>query len=364
MSAARARRTAELLGPGSGAELPLLWGADARELRPRARADGRVSTRDGEVADAEVEGHPHRGLLTAALRARAWRSPEGTAVMGVVNVTPDSFSDGGLWLDPQRAVEHGLQLEAEGASVLDIGGESTRPGAEPVPAAEEIRRVVPVLEALRARSDALLSIDTMKAEVAEAALEAGADWVNDVSGGLHDPRILEVTAAAGAGSVAMHRQGDSRTMQEDPRYADCVSEVAEHLRTRAAVALEAGIAHDRVLLDPGIGFGKLLEHNLALLARGGELASLGAPLLIGPSRKAFIGQVKGAERADAWRTGARADRPADRVGGTAAALAACVRAGVAVVRVHDVAAMVEAVRVSEALLGAEEPPIRARGSAH
>ena len=364
MSAARARRTAELLGPDSGAELPLLCGTEALDLQPRAKADGRVSTRDGEVADGQLDRHPHRGLLSAALRARAWRSPQGTAVMGVVNVTPDSFSDGGLWIDPERAIAHALQMEGEGASVLDIGGESTRPGAEPVTASEEIRRVVPVLEELRRRTDALLSIDTMKADVAEAALQAGADWVNDVSGGLHDPRILEVTAAAGAGFVAMHRRGDSRTMQENPRYTDCVPEIAEHLRERAAAALEAGIAHDRVLLDPGIGFGKLLEHNLALLARGGELASLGAPLLVGPSRKAFIGQVKGAERADAWRTGARGDRPADRVGGTAAALAACVRAGVAVVRVHDVAIMVEAVRVSEALLGAEEPPIHAGGSAH
>ncbi len=357
MNAERARRTAALLGPKSGAELPHLCGAEAVRCGPRAR-NGQLVTFEGPPP---AEAAP---LEASALRARDWRAPEGTAVMGVVNVTPDSFSDGGLWLEAERAIEHGLRLADEGAQVLDIGGESTRPGAEPVPAEEELRRVVPVLEGLRAQTDLVLSIDTMKAAVAEAALAAGADWVNDVSGGLHEPRILEVAAEAGAGFVAMHRKGDSRTMQEAPRYDDCVAEVAEHLRRRAAAALAAGIAPERLLLDPGIGFGKLLEHNLALLARAGELASLGAPLLVGPSRKAFIGQVKGAERVDAWRTGARADRPADRVGGTAAAVVACVRAGVAVVRVHDVAAMVEAVGVAQALLTAERPPIGSTRTAH
>lgn len=360
MSAERARRTAALLGPESGAELRRLCGPEAARCRPRA-LDARVVALEGPAPD---DPSAAAELEASALRARAWRAPSGTAVMGVVNVTPDSFSDGGLWLDAERAIEHGLRLAAEGARVLDIGGESTRPGAEPVTVEEELRRVLPVIEGLRAQTDLVLSIDTMKAAVAERALAAGADWVNDVSGGLHEPRILEVAAEAEAGFVAMHRQGDSRTMQEAPRYGDCVAEVAEHLRGRAAAALTAGIAPERLLLDPGIGFGKLLEHNLALLARGGELASLGAPLLVGPSRKAFIGQVKGAEQADAWRTGARADRPADRVGGTAAAVAACVRAGVAVVRVHDVAAMVETIAVAQALLTAERPPIGSTRTAH
>lgn len=291
-------------------------------------------------------------LLGALERAHAWR-PERTRIMGIVNVTPDSFSDGGLFAGADAAIEHGCRLVREGADLLDIGGESTRPGAAPVSEEEELERVLPVLQGLRSAVSVPLSIDTMKASVAAAAIEAGATWVNDVSGGLHDPGILEVAARAEATYVAMHRSGDSRTMQVAPKYVDCVAEVAEHLRGRAEQALVAGIRPDHLLLDPGIGFGKRLEDNLALLRNLSELRSIGAPLLVGPSRKAFIGQLQGSERPDAWRTGERQDTPADRVGGTAAAVAACVEAGVAVVRVHDVAVMAQCALVAHELLSWE-----------
>jgi dihydropteroate synthase len=247
-------------------------------------------------------------------------------VMGVLNVTPDSFSDGGRWFDHGAAVEHGLALVAEGADVVDVGGESTRPGAEPVDADEELRRVLPVVEALAPR--VRVSIDTRHTSVAEAALAAGATMLNDVSASLH-----EVVAAAGPGLayVAMHMRGDPRTMQDDPRYGDVVAEVRSFLVARASAAVEAGVAE--VWIDPGIGFGKTGAHNLALLARLDELVATGFPVVVGSSRKGFLG---------ALLDGAPVD---DRLEGSVATATWAMWQGARMVRAHDVRATVHAARV-------------------
>ena len=261
-----------------------------------------------------------------------------TLVMGVLNVTPDSFSDGGRFLDPEAAVRHGLEMAAEGADLIDVGGESTRPGSAAVAAEEERDRVVPVIKRLAADLDVPISIDTRKAEVAEAALEAGAVIVNDVSAGA-DPRMFEVAKAAGAGLVLMHMQGDPKTMQEAPRYDDVVREVRDFLAQRVQEAEEAGIEGVRLALDPGIGFGKTLEHNLALMRHIDVLVSLGRPVLVGPSRKSFIGAL----------TGAEVD---DRFPGTAAAASYLVSRGGHIVRAHDVREMVQVVRVLDRIVRA------------
>ena len=237
------------------------------------------------------------GKLLASCTNATLRPTAKPLIMGIVNVTPDSFSDGGQWLDPIAAINHGLQLVADGADVLDIGGESSRPGAAPIDEIEELRRVLPVIEGLAACTSTPLSIDSTKSAVARAALDAGASWVNDISAGLQDPQMLPLVAERGAVFVAMHRKGDSLNMQTAPSYKDCLGEVCEHLRERAAACLTTGIATDKLILDPGIGFGKTLEHNLDLMGRLRELRSLGAPLLVGPSRKAFIEQVNSAPRA-------------------------------------------------------------------
>jgi dihydropteroate synthase len=272
-----------------------------------------------------------------------WRTASGdlevgtrTRLMGVVNVTPDSFSDGGLFLDPEAAVRHGIELHEAGAEVLDVGGESTRPGSDSVSPAEEIDRVVPVIKRLAAEVDAPVSVDTRKAEVAAAALDAGAAIVNDVSAGRDDARMFEVVREHGAGMVLMHMLGDPKSMQQDPRYRDVVAEVHRFLEERVAAAEEAGIDRDRLVVDPGIGFGKTLEHNLALLRDVEDLRIPGVPLLVGPSRKSFIGRLTGAE------TG-------DRLGGTAGAVAWLVAKGVELVRVHDVREMRQVVAVVEAI---------------
>jgi dihydropteroate synthase len=245
--------------------------------------------------------------------------------MGVLNVTPDSFSDGGRWLDSDAAVAHGLDLVAEGADIVDVGGESTRPGAEPVEESEELRRVMPVIRALHAEG-VRLSIDTRKPAVAEAAVDAGATLINDVSASLH-----RVAAEAGVGWVAMHMQGDPRTMQADPTYDDVVSEVRDFLVTRANTALDIGVPE--VWIDPGIGFGKSATHNLALLAHLDQLVATGLPVLVGTSRKAFIGRLLG----DA--------PPNDRLEGSLATATLAMVKGARMVRVHDVAATVQAARL-------------------
>lgn len=277
-------------------------------------------------------------------RCRDVELPCGAAahVMGVLNVTPDSFSDGGRYIDPNAAVARGIQMASEGACILDVGGESSRPGAEPVPADEEIRRIVPVIEALKRETECLLSVDTMKASVAEAALAAGAHIVNDITA-LGDPDMPAVVRRYGAGLVLMHMRGTPRTMQAQPEYKDVVGEVVEFLRSRMASAREAGIETDRIVLDPGIGFGKTVEHNVRLLSRLDAFHALGRPLLIGVSRKSFLGALTG--------------RPVgDRLVPSLGALAYAVSRGAQVVRVHDVKESCEIARLIAILQYGQVPP--------
>ncbi|MFL6218536.1 MAG: dihydropteroate synthase [Actinomycetes bacterium] len=258
-------------------------------------------------------------------------------VMGVVNVTPDSFSDGGRYLDPAAAVAHGLALVADGADLLDVGGESTRPGATDVPGAVELERVLPVVEELARTAEVPVSIDTRKAAVAAAALAAGATMVNDVSAGRHDPDLLGVAADAKVPLVLMHMLGTPATMQDDPRYDDVVAEVEAFLAERCRAAEAAGVDHQALVVDPGIGFGKRDQDNYALLDQLARFTRLGHPVMVGTSRKGFIGRAL--------------DSPADqRVEGTAATVVWAVERGARIVRVHDVAPMVRAVRMTEAML--------------
>jgi dihydropteroate synthase len=257
-------------------------------------------------------------------------------LMGVVNVTPDSFSDGGKYLDADAAVRHGEELVRDGAVILDIGGESTRPGAEEVDEAEELRRVEPVVRALA--GGATVSIDTSKAAVAEAALDAGASMVNDVTAFRRDPEMAGLCAERGVGVVLMHMPGNPRTMQDDPRYEDVVDDVKAFLAGRMEFAVGLGVEEDRIWLDPGIGFGKTLEHNLELLRRLRELRELGRPLVVGTSRKSFIGKVDGSS-------------VEDRIGGSIATSVLAAAEGADVLRVHDVAEMAQALAVTNAVLG-------------
>jgi dihydropteroate synthase len=259
--------------------------------------------------------------------------------MAVLNVTPDSFSDGGRWNTTEAAIARGLALFEAGADVVDVGGESTRPGAARVSVEEELGRVLPVLQGLRARGAGPLSVDTSRAEVARRALDAGADLVNDVSGLRFDPQMATLLAERGVPVVIMHLRGDFASMHATPHYADLLGEVAAELRASLARAEAAGVRRELTLLDPGLGFSKQAAHSLELLRRLDELHDLGRPLLIGPSRKSFIGQVLGAP-------------PDARLHGTAAAVAAAVLAGAHVVRVHDVAAMGAVARVCDAIRGA------------
>jgi dihydropteroate synthase len=259
-----------------------------------------------------------------------------TLVMGVLNVTPDSFSDGGRFFDPEAAVEHGIRMAAEGADLIDVGGESTRPGAEPVSTEEEHDRVVPVIKRLAAELDLPISVDTRKPSVARAALEVGATVVNDISGA-RDPDMLATVREAGAGLVLMHMRGEPATMQEFTDYADVVAEVRDQLRGRLDAALATGIEQDRLVIDPGIGFAKTADQNLVLLRDVRALFDLGRPVLVGPSRKSFIGKVLDLE----------VDQ---RLEGTSAAVAWLVAQGVHLVRVHDVKEMTRVVRLVEAVM--------------
>jgi dihydropteroate synthase len=260
------------------------------------------------------------------------------AIMGVVNVTPDSFSDGGAFEDPVAAVAHARRLAAEGAAIVDVGGESTRPGAEPVPVEEELRRVLPVVDGIAGLGlPVQISIDTMKAKVAEAALDAGATYVNDVTAFRFDPDLAGLVADRGVDCCLMHMLGEPRTMQRDPRYDDVVSDVKAFLEERTAAAVAAGVREERISLDPGIGFGKNLEHNLELLRRLDELVALGRPLVIGTSRKTFLGKITGRD-------------VTERVHGTTASCVLALERGARVFRVHDVAAVADALAVTAATL--------------
>jgi dihydropteroate synthase len=264
-----------------------------------------------------------------------------TLVMGILNVTPDSFSDGGSCADADEAAEHALAMAAEGADIIDIGGESTRPGAEPVPEAEEIGRTVPVIERIRAHSDIPISIDTMKAGVARRAMEAGADIINDVSAFTADDRMAGTAAETGAGAVLMHMKGSPRTMQNNPLYADVVSEVRDYLQARITSATAHGVSRERLIIDPGIGFGKTTEHNLALLRGLPQLAECGVPLLVGASRKRFIGQLTGKEN------------PRDRLAGSLGAAAWAAMQGAHILRVHDVIQTCDVCRIVDTLCGGD-----------
>jgi len=270
--------------------------------------------------------------------------------MGIVNVTPDSFSDGGRFLRADAAVAHALALAGEGADIVDVGGESTRPGAEPVTVEEELRRVLPVIEGIAEASASLptrpqISIDTSKAQVAAAALAAGASLVNDVSAFRADPEMAAVVAGAEADCCLMHMLGEPRTMQDDPRYGDVVNEVREFLQERLAFALDAGVQRERIMLDPGIGFGKSERHNLELLRRLDELVALGRPVVIGTSRKGFLGRI-----VDREAPRAEPAAPAERLAGTIATNVLALERGARVFRVHEVAPLREALAVATATL--------------
>jgi len=274
----------------------------------------------------------------AAVRVHApGARPERTLVMGILNVTPDSFYDGGRFADPDRAVERARAMAAEGADIIDVGGESTRPNADPVPAQEELRRVIPVIRALVREIEVPISIDTYKAEVARAALAEGATMVNDISGLRFDPRMAEVVAEFGASVVIMHTRGTPKTMQLNPHYDDVVREVRDYLARSCERALAAGVRPEGIWIDPGFGFGKTVQHNLTLLARLRELRSLGFPILVGTSNKSMIGRVLGLD-------------VNERQEGTAATVAVAIANGADAVRVHDVAAMVRVARMTDAVV--------------
>jgi len=264
-----------------------------------------------------------------------------TLIMGILNITPDSFSDGGRYFSTAAALAGARLLIDEGADILDVGGESTRPGSEPVSAAEEMERVLPVIAELRQNFDCPLSVDTWKADVAEAALAAGADIINDISGLSFDPRMAGVIARSGAGVVIMHIRGTPRDMQRDPHYEDVTGEVVEWLARQVEFALAAGIRRDQIVIDPGFGFGKRLEDNYTLLRELGRLGELELPILAGPSRKSFIGRVLDLP-------------PDDRVEGTAAAVTAAILNGARIVRVHDVRAIRRAALIADAIRSGPE----------
>jgi dihydropteroate synthase len=288
----------------------------------------------------------HRRPFQLRLPARTLALGERTLVMGVLNVTPDSFSDGGLFLNADAAVAQAWNMERAGADIIDVGGESTRPGSQGVSVETELARVLPVIERLRGKIRIPISVDTSKAEVAEAAAAAGAEIVNDVTALRADPRIAKVVRRRKLALVLMHMRGKPRTMQKNPFARDVLRDVANGLRHAAAVARRAGVAKSQIVLDPGIGFGKSYEQNCELLARLPELADLGYPLLVGTSRKSFIGKVLEKRKL-------RAGSGAERIWGTAGTVAVSILHGAHIVRVHDVAEMTQVARVSDAVAAAQ-----------
>ncbi len=260
-----------------------------------------------------------------------------THIMGILNITPDSFSDGGVHFDPSRAIDRALRMVDEGADIIDIGGESTRPGADPVTLDEEIQRTVPIIKAIVQRVSVPISIDTYKAHVAKLALDAGASIVNDISGLRFDPEMPKIVAAYKVPVIVMHIKGTTKHMQADPVYAALVPEIIDYLRDSITIALQAGISEDMIIIDPGIGFGKTFDHNLQIINRLSEFKILGKPILIGPSRKAFIGKIlDGAP-------------PSERLEGTAAAVTASILKGAHMIRVHDVKEMAKVAKMADAI---------------
>jgi dihydropteroate synthase len=261
----------------------------------------------------------------------------GCLIMGILNVTPDSFSDGGKFIDRDKAVAQGLKMAADGAAIIDVGPESTRPGAQPVPTDEQIKRAIPVIKALAKKINIPISIDTTNFKVAKAALDAGANMINDITA-LSDDRMARLAAERNVPVVLMHIQGTPRTMQIEPKYKDVVGEVLAYLLDKTKRAEQFGIPKERIFIDPGIGFGKTIEHNLTLLASIDKFVKMGYRALVGPSRKGFIGKLTGKEN------------PADRIFGTAAAVALCASAGVSILRVHDVAEMIDVIKTINAII--------------
>ena len=346
---ALAKRAGELIEDAGGAAVRdgerLVWSATPKAqaiLLDRLNQEPMLAAFTGAVSYALARWNEPAHDLTL---------PDGSVlalsqrchVMGIVNVTPDSFSDGGAFLDPAKAIDHGLRLADEGADILDVGGESTRPGAAAVAEPDETERILPVVEALAAKTNLPVSIDTSKANVARAALDAGAQIVNDVAAGRFEPHIFGVAAARHAPIVLMHMLGDPRGMQKDPRYDDVVGEIVAFLAERADAAIAEGMNRDRILIDPGFGFGKTPEHNLVLLRRLREFRCLGFPIVAGTSRKTFIGKALGDLVVD------------ERLEGTAATVAMAVLNGASIVRVHDVREMARVVRMVEAVQAAVEP---------
>jgi dihydropteroate synthase len=332
---------------GLGQTVPTSWSGELRNAPPGLRITvsahptgwGKACGAAGEIGAALQEALQNVRQMEHLLRYRGGILPLGgkTLIMGVLNVTPDSFYDGGSVGSVDEAVEKGVRMAEQGAAVIDVGGESTRPGSDPVPADEELRRVLPVIRKLRNRG-MTVSVDTSKAAVASEALEAGAHWVNDVSA-LADPRMGRVVAEAGAALVLMHAQGTPKSMQQNPRYDDIIDEITRFLRERSLRAVREGVSRDSILIDPGIGFGKRVEDNFVILRRLDEFRSLGFPLLVGPSRKSFIGA-------------ALDGRPASgRLYGTLGAVAACALNGAHMVRVHDVAEAADACRLADRIAG-------------
>lgn len=328
----------EMLARGGDAAVP--W--NVQETRPKETEIllmGTAKQFASLINNLRLQPYGMKGIgveLKTALEAYDRGSEERTKIMGILNVTPNSFSDGGLYDDPAVAVDHALKMAEEGADIIDIGGESTRPGSDPVPTDEEIKRVLPVIKALSGNLKVPISIDTQKADVAKAALDAGASIINDVSAMSFDPAMAGVAAAAGVPVVLMHMKGTPRDMQNKPEYESLMGEITAYLGARANAAIEAGVKPENIIVDPGIGFGKTGQHNLEILCRLSELKVLGYPVLVGTSRKAFIGAILGTE----------AD---DRVEGTAAAVTAAILNGAAIVRVHDVKEMARVALVADAI---------------
>ena len=349
---------------GAGAETgDEVWGGLPLAGGPLAFSALEVIERNGKSASRRAIGLGDflerdwgRNTLMASDLLEAIRAPRprlsGLAldrprIMGIVNVTPDSFSDGGSYANAQAAIEQALRMVEEGADILDIGGESTRPGSDAVPLDEELRRVMPVLEGLRAKTEALISVDTRKSEVMRHAAAAGADILNDVSALTHDPKALDVAAQSGLPVMLMHAQGDPKTMNDNPQYSDVVLDVFDFLEGRIRACEAAGIPKAKLVADPGIGFGKHLPHNVAVLNAMSLYHGLGVPVLLGASRKKLIGQL------------CSTDDPKERVPGSIAAALSSIAQGVQIVRVHDVAAMKQAVCVWQAVARGTEGSVPA-----
>jgi dihydropteroate synthase len=308
-----------------------------RRLSPLLAGDQRIPPSLAHKIDSLLDNYL-RSDYKFNCRGKLLDLGSRTHIMGVLNATPDSFSDGGLYADVEEALAHAREMAAAGADIIDIGGESTRPGSRPVPEEEELRRVIPLIERLSAELSVPLSVDTYKSTVARKALEAGASVVNDISGLRFSPDMAKVAADYGAAVVIMHIKGTPRDMQQDPAYTDVVAEVMEYLSEGIEIAVRAGVERENILIDPGIGFGKTLEHNLTLLNRLDEFRALGRPVLLGTSRKKFIGTVLGIPAPD------------QRVDGTAATIALGIERGARVVRVHDVARMAQVARMTDAIV--------------